>query len=137
MKKIILIVEDMASEQAIAKQTAVENGFAVVLAANLTDAVRLWNNLGEKICGVVTDLHFPEKEGGKDVANPTGLAIVMDAVVKGIPVSVCSNIDHHYAEYLKVIIAGLEKLSGKRIPFTMDRKDWGVAIAELKKIIGG
>ena len=137
MKKIILIVEDLIEEQKIAKSVAVENGFGVVMTATLEDAFRLWKNLGDKIVGIVTDLHFPEKENGTDAANPNGLAVIIEAITKNVPVVVCSNINHHYAEYLKVVISGLEKLSGKRIPFTMDRKDWSIAITELKKIIGG
>jgi hypothetical protein len=99
--------------------------------------MRLWENLGEKISGIVTDLHFPERENGKDAGNPNGLALITEAIAKNVPVSVCSNIDHHYAKYLQVVIINLEKLSGRKIPFTMDEKDWTRAIKSLKKIMGG
>jgi CheY-like chemotaxis protein len=137
MKKVILIIEDLPAEQEVAKKAAVENGFRFVIASNLEDTLRLWKNLEGKLSGIATDLHFPERENGTDAANPSGLAIITEAVTKNIPVSVCSNVNHHYAAYLKIVITNLEKLGGKRIPFTMDRKDWHLAISSLKEIIGG
>lgn len=137
MKKIILLVEDLPEEIEKAKSVIADAGFKAVIAGNLEDALRLWEKLGEKISGVITDLHFPEKEAfmKQTSQSPNGLVIITEALLKKTPVSVCSNIDHHFAAYLKNVVGNLEKLTGRKIPFTMDRKNWQLALDELVKIM--
>ena len=146
MAKIILVVEDIPEEQEKAKAAAKAAGFKAVVAGNLEDALRVWKNLGEKVKGVATDLHFPERNAetfgphhGKDeltdASRPCGLAIAVEAVKKGLPVAICSNINHHYCDYLRTVIVFLEeKHPLKKIPFVMDDKDWREAMQELKAI---
>jgi|GEM_PF-1449102 len=137
MKKIILLVEDLPEELEKAKSVITVAGFKAVVAGNLEDALRLWEKLGSKISGVITDLHFPDKEDFTEQTgqSPNGLVVITEALLKNTPVSVCSNIDHHFAAYLKNVVGNLEKLTGRNIPFTMDRKNWQLALDELVKII--
>jgi CheY-like chemotaxis protein len=46
MNEIILIVEDMPAEQNEAKEVPRKYGFRVAIAATLSDALRIWNQLG-------------------------------------------------------------------------------------------
>jgi CheY-like chemotaxis protein len=147
MAEIILIVEDIPEEQEKAKAAVKVNGFKAAVAGNLEDAMRIWDNLGDKVEGVVTDLHFPEKNfetfghgHGKaeltDALKPSGLAIVVEAARDGTPVAICSNINHHYCYYLRMVVGFLsEKHPLGKIPFIMDSKDWERAIQKLKEVI--
>jgi CheY-like chemotaxis protein len=139
MKKIILLVEDLPEELEKAKAVISGAGFKAAVASNLSDALRLWKTLGEKISGVITDLHFPERSDAafveKTAKNPNGLVIITEALVKNVPASVCSDVDHHFAAYLKQVVGNLEKITGRKIPFTMDRKNWQLALNELTKIM--
>jgi len=137
MKKIILLVEDLPAELEKAKAVISNAGFKTVAASNLEDAMRLWGMLGEKISGVITDLHFPEKEvfAEQTGGSPNGLVIITEALLKNVPVSVCSDINHHFAAYLKQLVENMEKITGRKIPFTLDRKNWQLALDELVKIM--
>ena len=139
MKKIILIVEDLPEEQIRAKEAVVAANFRPVMAGNLADANRLWDKLSGKIAGVVTDLHFPEKEGfeKQTVGHPCGLAVVTRALLEQIPVSICSDIDHHLCGYLKEAVENLEKLTSQKVPFTMDSKNWSLALENLQSQMKG
>jgi hypothetical protein len=85
--------------------------------------------LGDKVSGVLTDLNFPEVEGRPEGA--CGFAVVMRAARMGIPCSICTDVDHHFCGYLKFFLEDLEKISGRRVPFTMDSKDWPQAVQKL------
>ncbi len=137
---IILIVEDLPEEQQRAKEAALANGFKPAVTSTLDDALRIWKSLEGKLVGIITDLHFPERTSDNPAwANPNkpcGLAVIARATQKALPVVVCSNIDHHFAEYVKEVIEVLETYHPThRIPFVMDRKDWERATEELKKLI--
>jgi DNA-binding NtrC family response regulator len=128
---IILIVEDKPEEQTEAKKAVLDSGAKVVMANTLEDANRLLDTLKGKITGILTDIHFPEREGIKG-ENPCGLAIVIRAIQERIPISICSDINHHFANYLEMIVKGLQNLTGQQIYFTMDRKDWARALKYQK-----
>jgi hypothetical protein len=130
---IILVAEDIPEEQIKAKEVVLKSGNRPVISGTLEDVTRLWDKLGERISGILTDIHFPEWEGSKD-NNPSGLAVVIRAVQEGLPVSICSDINHHFTLYLRMVVDGLKELTGQEIPFTMDKKDWQVAMDGLKKI---
>lgn len=132
--EIILIVEDLFEQQQKAKEVVLADGYKAVIADNLEDAFRLWDKI--PIAGILTDLHFPENAKGSS-QSVSGIAVLTRAVTRKIPVAVCSDINHHYANYLKCVVADLESLSGMRIPFTMDSKDWLRAWNELKNTIKG
>jgi hypothetical protein len=139
MKRIILIVENVAEEQEKAKQAAIKAGTTPVLAATLEDFDRIFESLKGKISGVITDLHFPENEKlvarKGEAEKPNGLAVVATAVENSLAIVVCSDIDHHYAAYLKRVMRMMEKSASFPIPFTMDSKDWDWSCSQLKTIL--
>lgn len=130
---IILIAENKAEEQAKAKKVVIESGAKVVMGGTLKDVKCLLDKLAGKITGILTDIHFPEVDGANE-NSPCGLAVVIWAVQEKIPVSICSDVNHHYADYLEMIVDGLKKLSNQEIPFTMDTKDWQKALDGLKEV---
>ena len=139
MAQIVLVVEDIPEEQRRAKDALTRHGFRAAVAGTLQDALRIWKGLGNKLDGIITDLHFPERSEGAadrlDSSKPCGIAIVAEATRRGIPVVVCSNINHHFAEYLKIVIDVLSLQHPlKRIPFIMDAKDWDRAAQEIKTL---
>ena len=141
VRKIVLLVEDVPEEQTLAKAALTTQGFKVAVAGNLQDALRIWKELGESISGIATDLHFPERsnEEGElfsDQSKPCGIAIVAEAARLALPVVVCSDIDHHFAGYLKVVVVALASFHPlKKIPFIMDGKNWERAAKELTELI--
>lgn len=140
MKNVVLLIEDLADEQEKAKQALIEAGFKPAITSTMSDAFIIWKALEEKLAGVITDLHFPERTGNderwSDPNKPCGLAIIAEATQAGIPIVVCSNIDHHFAEYVKKVISVFELYHPlKHIPFVMDRKDWKQAAEELRKLL--
>lgn len=140
MNKIVLLIEDLPEEQEKAKKALAERGFRVAVTSTLSDALRIWNSLEGKLFGIITDLHFPERTSNhpnaSDPNKPCGFAIIAKATEKGIPIVVCSNVDHHFCEYAKIVIETFEKFHPlKKIPFVMDSKNWDRAVEELTKII--
>jgi hypothetical protein len=131
---IILIVEDLAEERKKAKDAVVEAGYKPAVAETLADAKRIWNKLSDHIVGIVTDGHFPE-DSDNDFQNPNGLSIVSRAVHRGVFVSVCTDIDHHYAHYLEDTLEAFSELAGYQIPTTLDSKNWDKAVSDLHDII--
>jgi len=130
---IILIAEDKPEEQAKAKEVVLKSGNKPVIGGTLRDVNRFWDKLGDRITGILTDIHFPEWEGQDN--NPSGLAVVIRAVQEGIPVSICSDINHHFTLYLEMVVDGLREITGQEIPFTMDKKDWQIAMDKLQEVM--
>lgn len=129
---ILLLVEDDPQEREIAKKVIADRGYKAAVAANLDDASRIMEELKGKLAGVVTDLHFPERYDLPDATKPCGLAVVAEAVLHGLPIAVCSNVDHHFARYAKVVVEVLaQSHPTKSIPFVMDSKDWGRAVSSI------
>ncbi len=138
--EIILVVEDLLEEQQKAKEAAMKNGFRPAITATLKDALRIWQSLEGKLVGIVTDLHFPEMTSDKpewsDASKPCGLAIVAEATRRGTSVVVCSDINHHFAEYVKNVISVLEQFHpDKHIPTIMNAKDWPRAMTNLSELL--
>lgn len=138
--KIVLLIDDLPEEQEKAKKALAEKGFRAAVTSTLSDALRIWKSLEGKLAGIITDLHFPERTSDNpDASNPNkscGFAIIAEATEKGVPVVVCSNVNHHFCEYAKIVIDTLEKHHPlKRIPFVMDNKNWEKAVEELGKIL--
>lgn len=140
-KQIILLVEDTPTEMAKAKIAADNAGFKFVSGTTLEDAQRMMKALGNTISGIITDLHFCESsyEDPRNNPNaPCGLAVVVEAIERKIPVVICSDVDHHFAAYVTKIVRALEKSSAfGPIPFVMDSKNWEKAITELKPLLKG
>jgi CheY-like chemotaxis protein len=137
---LVLLVEDEANEQARAKEALSALGYRVAVAGTYSDAVRLLEQLRNVLVGVVTDLHIPESstgsEAAQDASAPRALGVVASAALTGVPAVVCSDVDHHFADYLKVVVQALERAHPLgTIPFIMDRKDWERAARELERLI--
>jgi hypothetical protein len=126
--KIILLIEDKVEEMAEAKKILTEKGCRFVSADNLEDAMRIWKKLEDKIDGVLTDLHFPERTGQKE--GSCGFAIVTRAVRMKIPVSICTDVDVHFCGHVKNFVEDIEMLSCQKVSSTMN-KDWQQAIQRL------
>lgn len=138
---IVLLVEDNMEEQARAKEVLVAKGFRVVVAGTLKDALRILKQLEGKLSGIVTDLHIPESTAApyaeaQKVSQPRGLAIVAEATLRAMPVVICSDINHHHARYIQIVVTALERhYPFSRLPFIMDAKDWNRAVQELQTLI--
>jgi hypothetical protein len=127
---VILIVEDLSEEQRKAKDAVAEAGFKSMVAGTRQDAFRLWEKMSEHIIGIVTDIHLPQ-DADTDKGNPNGLSVLSKAVDRKVYVSVCSDLDHHYAYYAEDVINTFSELAGYEIPYTLDRKDWSQAVSNL------
>jgi CheY-like chemotaxis protein len=138
---IILVVEDKAEEQVTANQAVRNSGLIPVVAATLADAQRIMKQLGKKIVGIITDLHFPEDNMTKNNPNPpAGLAIIAIAVKQNLPITVCSDINHHFAEYIRLVtpaLAAHPNYTYGEIFLTFDRKDWVKAVEKLLNLMKG
>ncbi len=139
MNKIVLLIEDLPEEQEKAKKALAEHSFRAAVTSTLSDALRIWKSLEGKLAGIITDLHFPERTSdipeASDPNKPCGFAIIAEATKRGAPVVVCSNVNHHFCEYAKIVIETLEEFHPlKKIPFVMDNKNWDKAVEELIKI---
>lgn len=139
MNKIILIIEDKAEQILIAKKAVTDLGLSPLVATNLSDAVRLLDKMKHLLFGVVTDLHYPMHSDyvGWQTEQPNGLAITALCVQNSIRVAICSDINHHHSDYVKILIKVLEtnqNCFGNRIPFAEDNKDWNYVIKELLTI---
>jgi hypothetical protein len=76
---------------------------------------------------LLTDLMFPLERGGTEQAN--GVSVILDAVEAGIPVTVCSDTDHHEVKFLPKLCRHLEaKNPGAKINLVLDKKDWRKAV---------
>ncbi|MCC7500745.1 hypothetical protein IT396_03000 [Candidatus Nomurabacteria bacterium] len=93
------------------------------------NSVRSFANCLQKV-GVITDLMFPAKCGGKE--EPNGLGIIAKCIEAKLRVVVCSDIDHHDVDWLRPIfpILGKAHPTGD-VPVILDKKDWDKAVALL------
>jgi DNA-binding NtrC family response regulator len=135
MKKIILIIEDKTTEQELAKTALLAQDCVPIIAGNLQDGTRLFHQLKDKLFGVITDLHYSSMVGNtQDVEKPNGLAMVALCAENNIRVAVCSDVNHHFSEYLRVPVRVLETHQNyqfKKIPFSEDQKKWNESLNKL------
>ena len=83
------------------------------------------------LVGILTDLHFPIAEG-KNPEGACGLHVVHLALTMGMPVAICSDIDHHYATWANDLVRDVEKATGRKVAgFIQDSKNWEKALALL------
>jgi hypothetical protein len=62
--------------------------------------------------------------------------MVAKAVQKQLPVVVCSDVNHHYAQYLNIVVETFALQHPlKEIPFVQDSKDWARATQKLTALI--
>ena len=132
MIKKIIVVEDKTEELEKACDLVMAKGFMPLACATNEDAVdTIKKYQGKGLVGILTDLHFPVKEGGSP-EGASGLHIVYKALEAGIPVVICSNIDHHYATWATDLVGAIEKATGKKVAgFVQDSKNWERALGLL------
>jgi CheY-like chemotaxis protein len=136
---LILLVEDLAEERQRAIAALRAKGFKPAVATTLEDAFRLMKKLQREIVGVVTDIHFPEDDWNLQDTPASGLAVVAKAVEAGLPVVVCSDVNHHRVRFLEAVIKVLASHQNfahiASIPFVMDSKDWDQASRQLAEVL--
>jgi len=132
MIKKIIVVEDKTEELEKACDLVMAKGFMPLACATNEDAVdTIKKYQGKGLVGILTDLHFPVREGGSP-EGASGLHIVYKALEAGIPVVICSNIDHHYATWATDLVGAIEKATGKKVAgFVQDSKNWERALGLL------
>ena len=138
MKKVILIVEDLIAEQEKAKAVVNCLNLKPIVASNLDQAKMLVKKIPHLIRGIITDIHFPIDEKSDTSHQPNGLAVIALAVKLGIPISVCSDINGHFAFFVRDVTSALEEnpnCFGHEIPVTVGDKNWQTAINELENLI--
>lgn len=137
MKKIILIVEDKPEEFEKAKAVVSENSdYRAIVVSDLESFNRLFGSMKDILFGVITDLHFPVNDGLKEGTknNPNGLSVVALCVENNVRVAICSDINHHYCQYVDGIVQVLkthQRYTFGSIPFSQDSKEWATAINNL------
>ncbi|EKD65116.1 MAG: hypothetical protein ACD_50C00184G0003 [uncultured bacterium] len=132
MIKKIIVVEDKLEELQKACDLVMAKGFMPLACSTNEDAVDTIRKYADKgLVGILTDLHFPVKEGGSP-EGASGLHIVYKALMAGIPVVICSDIDHHYASWATDLVGAIEKATGKKVAgFVQDSKNWERALGLL------
>lgn len=132
MIKKIMVVEDKPEELQKACDLVMAKGFMPLACATNEDAVDTIRKYTDKgLVGILTDLHFPVREGGVP-EGVSGLHIVYKALVANIPVVICSDIDHHKADWANDLVGAIEKAIGKEVAgFVQDSKNWERALGLL------
>ena len=132
MIKKIIVVEDKTEELQKACDLVMAKGFMPLACSTNEDAVdTIKKYQGKGLVGILTDLHFPVREGGSP-EGASGLHIVYKALEAGIPVVICSNINHHCASWATDLVGAIEKAIGKKIAgFVQDSKNWEKALGLL------
>ena len=121
MAEIVLVIEDMPEQAQIALSILKERGVKSLLAETYEQARMILSQVSVR--AIVTDLYFPEKKG-QDPNTPCGISIAIEAKMKGIPVAICSQVNHHSCEWLWKAWLALQ------IPVS-ESKDWKSVIEEL------
>lgn len=132
MRNIILVVEDKSEEQVIAKKIVLESGKKIIIAGTLEKAEEFIRKFSDKLCGIITDIHFPINDTWPE-ASANGISVVIAALNHGIPCVVCTDDVAHGARYVALILSRLERLSSKMIP-TATSKNWADAMNKLTSL---
>lgn len=136
MQKIILIVEDKSEEFEKAKSVIAKiSDCRAIVVSDLVNFARIFNSMKSNLFGVVTDLHFPASDVKDQTQNnPNGLSVVATCVENNVRVAVCSDVNHHYCQYIEEpikVLASHQNYTYKNIFLGQDNKDWSKAINNL------
>ena len=139
MNNLILIVEDKLDQVRLAQDAVTKSGHIPVVARNLTDGQRLLKEFAPHLLGVVTDMHFQSMaDNRQDADKPNGLCIVAKCVRMNIPVSVCTDVNHHFCKYVETpisVLASHQNYKYRGIPVSFDRKDWHESLQRLLELL--
>lgn len=129
----VLLVEDLVENIEKAKAVLESDGHDFIIAVTLEEALFALSTA--TFDAMMTDLHFPEKEGAEN-GHPCGLAVVAECTRRAVPVAVVSDINHHNAAYAVRVIGTLATFHPKgSIPFVMDSKDFNRGLTLLKEVL--
>lgn len=81
---------------------------------------------------IITDLMFPCAEGSSEM--PNGVSAVLAAVKEELVVAVCTDTNHHDAQFFKDLHPMLSEKAGYSIPYCVDAKDWDKAVAGVLQV---
>lgn len=121
MAEIVLVIEDTPEQAQIALSLLKERGVKALLAETYDQARTVLSQV--PVHAILTDLYFPEKKG-QDPNMPCGISIAIEAKMKGMPVAICSQVNHHSCEWLWKAWLALQ------IPVS-ESKDWSWTIDQL------
>ncbi|MBI2355967.1 MAG: hypothetical protein HYV13_02045 [Candidatus Doudnabacteria bacterium] len=127
MAGIVLLVEDTQEEADSALRILKERGNKVLLAQTYEQARAIWETVD--VQAILTDLFYPEKTGA-DATTPCGISIAIEAKMTGVPVAICSRVEHHSCEWL------WKAWLSMGIPVS-EAKDWQWTINQLFLILQG
>lgn len=75
---------------------------------------------------LMTDLMFPCVEGNPEM--PNGVSVVLAAIKEELVVAVCTDTNHHDAQFFQDLHPMLSEKAAYTIPYCMDAKDWDKAV---------
>lgn len=132
MIKKIMVVEDKIEELQKACDLVMAKGFMPLACATNEDAIETIRKYTDKgLIGILTDLHFPVREGGAP-EGASGIHVIFKALSVDIRIVICSDIDHHYATWANDLVGVIEKATGKKVAgFVQDSKNWERALGIL------
>lgn len=105
-------------------------GFREVLRKTL-EQIRLTVVKREDVL-TITDLMFPCVEGNPEM--PNGVSVVLAAIKEELVVAVCTDTNHHDAQFFQDLHPMLSEKAAYAIPYCMDAKDWGKAVAGVLQV---
>ena len=81
---------------------------------------------------VLTDLMFPIVEGRGDM--PNGVSVVLAATKEDLVVAVCTDTNHHDAQFFQDLHPLLSEKAAYDSPYGVDAKDWDKAVSEIRRV---
>lgn len=81
---------------------------------------------------IVTDLMFPCVEGNPEM--PNGVSVVLAAIKEELVVAVCTDTNHHDAQFFQDLHPMLSDKAAYVIPYCMDAKDWDKAVSGVLQV---
>jgi len=81
---------------------------------------------------IITDLMFPGVEGNSEM--PNGVSVVLAAIKEELFVAVCTDTNHHDAQFFQDLRPMLSDQAAYSIPYCVDEKDWDEAVSGVIQV---
>lgn len=65
---------------------------------------------------------------------PNGVSVVLAAIKAELVVAVCTDTNHHDAQFFQDLYPMLSEKAAYDIPYCMDAKDWDQALARVLQV---
>jgi hypothetical protein len=136
----IAIVDDKMEEIEKGSKAVRDAGHEPVLGHVVVPLRRVIRELNEQgVEGYITDLMFDSLAGDDDtgdgIIRPAGLLVVIHALLKELPVVICSDMmstgGHHSQEYSWIYDGYLGCPVGVKKPILIEDKNWNHAVTAL------